>query len=74
MRLRRREIAKDKFCSRRLKTQDKQDFGNEIMKSIIPALLNNDADGILWKGTETTLEGTLTPHFEYLADYVATAR
>ena len=51
-----------------------EDFGNEIMKSIIPALLNNDADGILWKGTETTLEGTLTPHFEYLADYVATAR
>jgi len=51
-----------------------EDFGNEIMKSIVPALLNNDADGILWKGTETTLEGTLTPHFEYLADYVATVR
>lgn len=51
-----------------------EDFGNEIMKSILPALLNNDADGILWKGTETTLEGTLTPHFEYLKDYVATAR
>jgi hypothetical protein len=44
------------------------------MKSILPALLNNDADGILWKGTETTFEGTLTPHFEYLAGYVATAR
>ncbi|MFY8077917.1 MAG: alanine dehydrogenase, partial [Flavobacteriales bacterium] len=51
-----------------------EDFGNEIVKSILPALLNNDADGILWKGTETTLEGTLTPHFEYLKDYVATAR
>lgn len=51
-----------------------EDFGNEIMKSILPALLNNDADGILCKGTETTLEGTLTPQFEYLADYVATAR
>ena len=51
-----------------------EDFGNEIMKSIVPALLNNDADRILWKGTETTLEGKLTPHFEYLADYVATAR
>ena len=51
-----------------------EDFGNEIMKSIVPALLNNDADGILWKGTETTFEGTLTPHFEYLADYVATVR
>jgi len=50
-----------------------QTSGNEIMKSIIPALMNNDADGILWKGTETTLEGTLTPHFEYLTDYVATA-
>lgn len=51
-----------------------EDFGNEIIKSILPALLNNDADGILWKGTETTLEGTLTPHFEYLTEYVATAR
>ena len=51
-----------------------EDFGNEIVKSIIPALLNNDADGILWKGTETTLEGKLTPHFEYLSDYVTTAR
>jgi hypothetical protein len=51
-----------------------EDFGNEIVKSIIPALLNNDADGILWKGTETTFEGTLTPHFKYLADYAATAR
>ncbi len=51
-----------------------EDFGNEIMKRILPALLNFDADGILWKGTETTLEGNLTPHFEYLKDYVATAR
>ena len=50
-----------------------EDFGNEIMKSILPALLNNDADGILWKGTETTLEGELTPQFEYLKEYAATA-
>ena len=51
-----------------------EDFGNEIMKSILPALLNFDADGILWKGTETTTQGELTPHFEYLKDYVAIAR
>lgn len=51
-----------------------EDFGNEIIKSILPALLNNDAAGVLWNGTETTLEGKLTPHFEYLTDYVATVR
>lgn len=51
-----------------------EDFGNEIIKRILPALVNNDTDGILLRGTQTTSEGTLTPHFEYLSDYVATAR
>lgn len=45
-----------------------EDFGNEIMKSIIPALLNNDADGMLYRGTESE-GGNLTPQFAYLEEY-----
>jgi hypothetical protein len=32
-------------------------------------MLKNDPDHLIWKATETTLEGELTPHFEYLHDY-----
>ncbi len=47
-----------------------QDFGNELIKYIMPALLLEDPDDIIGRGSETTLNGTLTSHFEYLNDYV----
>lgn len=47
-----------------------QDFGNELIKHIFPALFVDDPDNIIGRGSETTLNGTLTPYFEYLTDYV----
>lgn len=47
-----------------------EDFGNELIKNVIPHFFNGDADGILDKASETTLKGELSPHFAYLANYV----
>lgn len=46
-----------------------EDFGNELIEKVLPVLLGDDPDEIIWKATETTEEGELTPHFEYLHDY-----
>ncbi len=46
-----------------------EDFGEEFIKHVMPLLVNGDQDDILWRATETTLEGELTPHFAYLKDY-----
>ncbi len=46
-----------------------EDFGNELIAKVFPLMLQNDPDHLIWKATETTLEGELTPHFEYLHDY-----
>ena len=46
------------------------DFGNELMKNILPALLEEDVDGIIARGSETNLNGELTEGFEYLSAYV----
>ncbi|MCT4623515.1 MAG: NAD(P)-dependent oxidoreductase [Schleiferiaceae bacterium] len=45
------------------------DFGNDLIKSVIPHLFNEDPDEVIWRGTETK-NGKLTPHFDYLQDYV----
>ncbi len=47
-----------------------EDFGNELIKNVVPHFFNGDKDGILDKASETTLAGELSPHFAYLADYV----
>lgn len=47
-----------------------EDFGNELVKSIIPHFFNGDKEGVLDRASETTLDGKLTPKFEYLEDYV----
>lgn len=46
-----------------------EDFGNEMINEVLPHLLGGDADQVIWNATETTLEGTLTPHFAYLEEY-----
>ncbi len=48
-----------------------EDFGNELLKEVFPALLLEDKDDIIGRGSETTLDGHLTPHFAYLEDYLA---
>jgi saccharopine dehydrogenase (NAD+, L-lysine-forming) len=47
-----------------------EDFGNELMRHVFPALLKEDPDNIIGRGSETTLDGKLTEQFSYLQDYV----
>jgi alanine dehydrogenase len=47
-----------------------EDFGNELMKHVLPALLKDDPDNIIGRAMETTKEGTLTAAYSYLQDYV----
>ncbi len=47
-----------------------EDFGNELIKHIFPALFNEDPDNIIGRATETTSEGELSEYFAYLNDYV----
>jgi len=48
-----------------------QDFGQELIKNVFPALLEEDVDKIIERGSETNKKGELTPLFEYLSEYVA---
>lgn len=45
-----------------------EDFGNEMMKHIIPALLGEDPDKIIERATICE-NGALTSYYEYLHDY-----
>jgi saccharopine dehydrogenase (NAD+, L-lysine-forming) len=47
-----------------------QDFGNELIKYILPAMFQEDPDDIIGRASETNLQGDLNPRFEYLRDYV----
>lgn len=48
-----------------------EDFGNELVKKVIPQFFNGDKYQILAKASETNSEGKLTDAFHYLSDYVA---
>jgi saccharopine dehydrogenase (NAD+, L-lysine forming) len=48
-----------------------EDFGNELIKHVLPVLLGEDPHNIIGRASETDLNGKLTRHFTYLADYVA---
>ena len=47
-----------------------EDFGNELIKNIIPHLLGEDTDGVISRASQTNLQGHLTPRYLYLKDYV----
>jgi alanine dehydrogenase len=47
-----------------------EDFGNELMRFVLPFLVGEDPDRIIARATETTKEGTLTPEFAYLQAYI----
>lgn len=47
-----------------------EDFGNELLKFILPALFIEDPDDIIGRASETDLYGNLTPKFSYLEEYV----
>ena len=46
-----------------------EDFGNELIKHVLPALFGPDPDEIIFRASETNLKGELTPHFAYLQEY-----
>jgi saccharopine dehydrogenase (NAD+, L-lysine forming) len=47
-----------------------EDFGNELLKFVLPALLKEDSDNIIGRATETNKEGKLTDLYSYLQDFV----
>ena len=46
------------------------DFGNELLRYVLPVLLKEDPDGIIDRASETTIDGRLTEKFAYLQPYV----
>lgn len=51
-----------------------EDFGNELIKHVLPLLIEGDRDGILEGATQTDLNGQLTPKFAYLKEYAEGGR
>lgn len=47
-----------------------EDFGNELLKHILPRLFGEDPDNMIAKASETNLQGELTEGFRYLENYV----
>jgi alanine dehydrogenase len=47
-----------------------EDFGNELLRHVLPALLKDDPDAIIERATETSKEGKLTPLYSYLQPFV----
>lgn len=47
-----------------------EDFGNELMRNVLPVLLKSDPDRIIERASETSTDGKLTEHFSYLQAYL----
>lgn len=47
-----------------------EDFGNELIKHVLPALIGSDPTRIIERASQTGLNGKLMPDFAYLEDYV----
>ena len=47
-----------------------EDFGSELISKIFDSLFNEDSDGIIYRASETTLDGELNTPFAYLEDYL----
>jgi alanine dehydrogenase len=46
-----------------------EDFGNELLKHVLPRLFGEDPDNMIAKGSQTNLQGELTAGFKYLENY-----
>ena len=46
-----------------------EDFGNELLKNVIPVLFGEDPDLVIERASETNFNGELTEGFKYLEDY-----
>lgn len=47
------------------------DFGDEMVKNILPEILDATDSDIIRRATQTSLQGGLTPEYAYLEDYLA---
>lgn len=47
------------------------DFGNELIKYVLPALFGEDPYSIIERGSQTSKDGKLTYDFKYLSAYLA---
>ena len=47
-----------------------EDFGDELLKHVLPALFGEDPDKIIERGAETNFSGKLTEGFQYLSAYL----
>ena len=47
-----------------------EDFGNELIKHVLPALVGADPKRIIERASQTDLNGNLMPDFAYLEDYL----
>jgi saccharopine dehydrogenase (NAD+, L-lysine-forming) len=47
-----------------------EDFGNQLIKSVLPHLVTGDREGLIINGSETTLKGELNEKYKFLSDYV----
>lgn len=47
-----------------------EDFGRNLIRNVFPGLFGNDSNGIIQRAT-VTKDGSLTPPFAYLQDYVS---
>jgi hypothetical protein len=48
-----------------------EDFGNELLKHVLPCLFGKDPDEVIARGSQTTITGELTDGFSYLSKYIA---
>jgi len=46
-----------------------EDFGNELLRHVLPRLFGEDPDNMIAKGSQTNLDGELTEGFKYLENY-----
>ena len=46
-----------------------EDFGNELLRHVLPYLFGEDPDNVIARGTQTNLDGELTEGFKYLENY-----
>jgi saccharopine dehydrogenase (NAD+, L-lysine-forming) len=53
-----------------LPRESSEDFGKELAERVIPSVFGEDKEGIVERAT-ICKNGKLTPHFEYLSDYVS---
>jgi hypothetical protein len=45
-------------------------FGSELIREVFPALLKDDKDAVIERGSQTTLTGELSSYFSYLDAYL----